>query len=238
MLTTRLKDYNWALHQIAERQETPGSLIKGTMPKSGYIDMLAQQLLINRALDEALHDAVKNDPRVSELVLSDQMLTPYIVDDLAFFGVQTDAIEPTPGTARYIEHINDNRDNPLHLLGLHYVRLGACNGNRFVARVVRKSFGLGETEGTRYLDPFGDAQRSNWVEFKAALDAMPFDETERDTVFGGTRAAYLYAINLDEPQHLTAEQLMEQHGKTLDKEAFDEGHSVHVKTPSEQHQHG
>ena len=42
MLTPRLKDDNWALHQIAERQETPGSLIKGNMPREGYVAMLGQ----------------------------------------------------------------------------------------------------------------------------------------------------------------------------------------------------
>ena len=48
MLTKRLKDDNWALHQIAERQETPGSLIKGQMPREGYVGMIAQQILVNR----------------------------------------------------------------------------------------------------------------------------------------------------------------------------------------------
>ena len=228
MLTKRLKDDNWALHQIAERQETPGSLIKGTMPKDGYLVMLEQQLLINRALDAALLPAIKADPRVGELVLSEQMLTPYIEEDLAFFGVDTSSIEPTKGTQRYIDHIEEHKDEPLHLLGLHYVRLGACNGNRFVARVVRKAYGLGVTEGTRYLDPFVEKQRAGWVEFKAALDAMPFNEAEQDTVFAGTRAAYLYAINLDLDEHHSAEQLLEKHGKTLDRDAFEQGHSVHV----------
>lgn len=232
MLTTRLKDDNWALHQIAERQETPGSLIKGTMPKAGYLDMLAQQLLINRALDEALRSAIKLDPRVGELVLREQMLTPYIEEDLAHFDVDASSIKPTPGTTRFIAHITAQAQNPLHLLGLHYVRLGACNGNRFVARVVRKAYALPETQGTRYLDPFADAQRASWVEFKAALDAMPFNDAEQDQVFEGTRAAYLYAINLDLPEHLSAEQLLEKHGKTLDKQAFEAGHSVHV--PSSQ----
>lgn len=234
MLTTRLKDDNWALHQIAERQETPGSLIKGTMPKDGYTNMLAQQLLINHALDNALRDAVKSDARVSELVLNEQMLSPYIEQDLSFLGIDASSISPTPGTTRYIEHIQANADNPLHLLGLHYVRLGACNGNRFVARVVRKAYTLGEHEGTRYLDPFGDAQRASWVEFKAALDAMPFDASEQDQVFQGTRAAYLYAINLDLPEHLSAEQLLELHEKSLDKKAFEDGHSVHVPAGSSQ----
>ncbi|MFG0312745.1 MAG: biliverdin-producing heme oxygenase [Phycisphaerales bacterium] len=230
MLTKRLKDDNWALHQIAERQETPGSLIKGQMPREGYEGMIAQQVLINRVLDDAMRDAIRNDPRVGELVLEEQMLSPYLMEDAAYFGIDVDAIEPNPGTTRFIAHIEAHKDRPLHLLGLHYVRLGACNGNRFVARVVRKAYELGE-EGTRYLDPFGEAQRDKWMEFKNALDAMPFDAGEQDQVFDGTRAAYVAAINLDLDEAMSAEQLLEQHGKTLDKKAFEEGHSVHVPSP-------
>ena len=231
MLTPRLKDDNWALHQIAERQESPGSLIKGTMPRDAYIDMLGQQWLINTALDAAMTKAIESDSRVRELVLGEQFLTPYIAEDLTYFGVETASLEPSPGTTRYIEHINEHADNPLHLLGLHYVRLGACNGNRFVARSTRKAYELDETNGTRYLDPFGEAQRGNWMDFKQALDAMPFDQAEQDAVFGGTRVAYLYAINQNLPEFMSAEALLEKHGKTLDKKAFDEGHSVHVKMP-------
>ncbi len=230
MLTKRLKDDNWALHQIAERQETPGSLIKGQMPREGYVGMIAQQILVNRVLDDAMRGAIKNDPRVGELVLEEQMLSPYLLEDAAYFGIDADAIEPNPGTTRFIEHIEAHKDHPLHLLGLHYVRLGACNGNRFVARVVRKAYEL-EDQGTRYLDPFGDAQRDKWMEFKNALDAMPFDGAEQDQVFDGTRAAYVSAINLDLDEVMSAEALLEQHGKTLDKKAFEEGHSVHVPSP-------
>jgi heme oxygenase len=218
MLTTRLKDDNWALHQIAERQETPGSLIKGTMPKDGYIAMLSQQLLINRALDHAMQHAIEHDARINELVLGEQKLSAYLEADLAFFGINPGDITPTPGTSRFIEHIESMKNSPLHLLGLHYVRLGACNGNRFVARVVRKAYDL--------------EQRTKWMDFKHALDALPFDESEQDAVFEGTRAAYLYTINMDLPEHLSAEQLLAKHGKTLDKQAFEDGHSVHVATPS------
>lgn len=230
MLTKRLKDDNWALHQIAERQETPGSLIKGQMPREGYVGMIAQQILVNRVLDDAMRSAIKSDPRVGELVLEEQMLSAYLLEDAAYFGIDVDAIKPNPGTTRFIEHIEAHKDQPLHLLGLHYVRLGACNGNRFVARVVRKAYELDE-EGTRYLDPFGEAQREKWMEFKNALDAMAFDAAEQDQVFDGTRAAYVAAINLDLDQAMSADALLEQHGKTLDKKAFEEGHSVHVPSP-------
>ena len=96
--------------------------------------------------------------------------------------------------------------------------------------MVRKAYELDE-EGTRYLDPFGEAQREKWMEFKNALDAMAFDAAEQDQVFDGTRAAYVAAINLDLDDAMSADALLEQHGKTLDKKAFEEGHSVHVPSP-------
>ena len=228
MIAERLKNDNWALHQIAERQPTPGSLIKGTMPKAGYLDMLAQQLLINDALDRALAPLL-SDPRFAALLADNQMLTQYIREDLAHFGVDTSTIEPNPGTARYIEHIEAHKDEHLHLLGLHYVRLGACNGNTFVARVVRKSYELDHpSEGTRYLDPFGAAQRKGWVAFKDGINALVLDQAQQDELFDGTRAAYLLSINLDFEEFKSAEELLTEHGKSLDKAEFDEHHSVHV----------
>jgi len=232
MLTTRLKDDNWALHQIAEKQQTPGSLIKGTMPKSGYLAMLAQQYLVNAVFDEVLATMLNEHPRLRELIHEEQFLTQYLVEDLHFFEIEPEAAEPNPGTQRFIDHIRAHKDEPLHLLGLHYVRLGACNGNSFVARVVRECYQLDEPNlGTRYLDPFGKAQRKGWLSFKHGIDAMELSDAEKDEVFAGTRAAYVLSINLDLAAYQDAETLLAEHEKDLDQQAFIEGHSVHV-TPT------
>lgn len=241
MLTTRLKDDNWALHQIAERQETPSTLMKGTMSREGYIHMLSQQYLVNDALDHALRGAIPTDPKLASLIAEEQYFAQYLVEDLRYFETDLQSIEPDPGTTRLIEHIEAHRDRPLYLLGLHYVRLGACNGNSFVARVVRKTYDLpDEYLGTRYYDPFGAEQRSKWYEFKDALDALPLTPEQQDEVFDATRAAYVYSINMDLIEHKDADQILREHAKTLDKKAFDEGHSVHVKpagkgTPASAH---
>jgi len=229
MLTTRLKDDNWALHQIAERQITPGSLIKGTMPKSGYLAMLGQQHLVNNAFDHALRAILPGHPQIMDLILEEQLLTQYLVEDLHYFELDPDDAQALAGTQRFIDHIESHKDQMLHLLGLHYVRLGACNGNTFVARVVRKSYELTDpAQGTRYLDPFGTTQRKKWLAFKSGLDAINLDQAQQDEVFAGTRAAYVNAINLDLAEYKSDEQLLEEHGKTLDQRAFIEGHSVHV----------
>lgn len=228
MLTPRLKNDNWALHQIAERQPTPGTLIKGTMPIDDYKAVLIQQTLLNRVLDQALSQARASNPTLDALISEEEYLTPYLLEDLAHFDLNADDAQPTVGIQRFIEHIHAHKDQPWHLLGLHYVRLGACNGNSFVARVLRKVYQLTENQGTRYLDPFGKAQRKDWTTFKAGIDKLDIDQATQDAIFAGTRAAYVQTINLDATEYKDADTLLKEHGKSLDKAEFDEHHSVHL----------
>jgi heme oxygenase len=228
-LTTRLKDDNWKLHQIAERAEGPAGLIKGRMPKDGYIAHLAQQWMMSRAVDAALTPHLAARPDLAAFVLPEQFLTPYLEEDLTHFGVCPAHVRPEPGTTRFADDVAAHKGDALHLLGLHYVRLGACNGNRFVAKSVRKAYDLPATgAGTRYLDPFGESQREKWYAFKASLDALPLSDDEADRVFAGTESAYLHAICHGLDRHHTKAELLAAHEASLDQKAFEAGHSVHV----------
>lgn len=228
-LTTRLKDDNWKLHQIAERAEGPASLIKGTMPKDGYVAMLGQQWFMHSALDKAFGPHTESNERIGSFVSREQFLTRFIEEDLTHFGICPIHQQVEPGTQRFIHEVEAKRGDEMFLLGLHYVRLGACNGNRFVAKVVRKAYSLPESgEGTRYLDPFGESQREDWWAFKARLDALELTQDEQDRVFAGTQAAYLHAICHGLDRTHTPDELFAQHESSLDKKVFDEGHSVHV----------
>ncbi|MCA9302898.1 MAG: biliverdin-producing heme oxygenase [Phycisphaerales bacterium] len=227
-LTARLKNDNWDLHQIAERGPTPGALIKGTMPKPGYSDSLAQGLLIHRALDHATQGIKDKRPDLGALIKPDQAFAPYLEADLDFLGVDTAGITATPGTQRFIDAIGARADDPCYLFGLHYVRLGACNGNRFVARKLRSVYGFSDNQGTMFLDPFGEKQRSEWNAFKNGIDALDLSQDDQDRIFAGTRDAYLLTINLDHDEFQSAEALLAANAKTLDKDAFEQGHSVHV----------
>ncbi|MEM9373243.1 MAG: biliverdin-producing heme oxygenase [Planctomycetota bacterium] len=228
-LSTRLKDDNWALHQIAEKTEGPGSLLKGTLPEDGYRTMLAQGWLMSRALDAGVAEALGAHPGLTSFVLPEQMYARHYEADLEHYGIETDSITPEPGCERYLAEIEANRGDHMFMLGLHYVRLGASNGNKFVAMKVRKTYGLPETgEGTRALDPFGPDQREKWQAFKSALDAHDFTPEQADRVFDGTRAAFEHAVCYHLDRHIPGDELLAQHAGSLDKEAFDKGHSVHV----------
>ncbi|GJM19548.1 MAG: hypothetical protein DHS20C14_17610 [Phycisphaeraceae bacterium] len=227
-LTQRCKDENWDLHQIAERNDGLALVLKGQLEREAYVDILEQVWVGARAMDDAARSALGARPELGAIVLDEQMLAGYAAEDIVFFGRTTDAVEPRPGTARFVAHVRERASDPLYILGLHYVRLGACNGNRFVAMKARQHYALPETgEGTRFLDPFGKAQREGWTAFKEGLDGFGLDAGERGRVLVGVRAMYEYAINMgNDERHVPAAELLEIHAGTLDKDAFTKSHTV------------
>ncbi len=60
------------------------------------------------------------------------------------------------------------------------------NGNRMMAGNFREKFNLPATgEGTRHLDPYGEAQEENWAVFKEKRETLPLDEAQRQAVVDG-----------------------------------------------------
>jgi heme oxygenase len=227
-ITHRLKNDNWDLHQIAERGGTPESMIKGTISKDEFAAFLGQAIHINRALDSALKQAIATMPQLKPLISNNQFFEPYFRADLDFYN-STEAEHLNPGIERFVEHINAHSDQPLHIFGLHYVRHGALNGNRFVARKLRSVFGITHpTDGMMSHDPFGKSQRDIWTAFKDGIDALDLNDQQRDELFAGTRAAYTLTINIDLDQYMSDQELLSKHAKSLDREVFEQGHSVHV----------
>ncbi|MEQ8769197.1 MAG: biliverdin-producing heme oxygenase [Phycisphaerales bacterium] len=225
-LTQRCKDDNWDLHQIAERNDGLALILKGKLDQERYVEILEQAWVGAVALDEAVDAAIIERPELGAVVLPEQRFAPYAAADLSYFGRDTADIEPRPGTTRFVEHVRAMSADPLYILGLHYVRLGACNGNRFVAMKARQHYGLTEG-GLAFLDPFGEHQRHGWIAFKQALDGLELDDDEQDRVFAGVRAMYEYMINMaNDDRHVPAAELLEQHGDSLDQDAFAKSHEV------------
>ncbi|MEM0984230.1 MAG: biliverdin-producing heme oxygenase, partial [Planctomycetota bacterium] len=131
-LSQRLKEDNADLHGLAEHDAVPQHMVRGTMPREVYADYLGQMYLINRVLDGAISARLGSPGLLRTMVEPRQLQTPYLEADLAFLGVDAGGLEPLAGAARVIERI-EAADRDTVLLGLHYVREGANNGNRFLA---------------------------------------------------------------------------------------------------------
>ena len=120
-------------HDRAEHHAFQQAMFKGELSRQAYIAWLGQMYLVHEALETALRRAAKDHQVIETVVREYQYQVPYLVQDLEFFGVDPAAIEPLPAARRFIGSIAEAGDDPLRLLGLHYVLEGSNNGSRFVA---------------------------------------------------------------------------------------------------------
>ena len=226
-LTARLKSENWDMHQIAEHSHGQGSVLRGELSLPAYIELIDQGHLVHRVLDEAAQHAASKRPDLAPLMADEHMLGQHFAKDLAHFGISPDSTEALAGTERFVEHIQAVKDEPLKVLGLHYVRTGASNGNSFVAKHAREAFDLPTTgEGTAHLAPYGERQRAAWGALKQTLDGLNLTAQEQDTVIASARSMYAHYICWHRESHLSAAELVNEHESSLDKDAFDQAHAV------------
>ncbi|PHQ79758.1 MAG: hypothetical protein COB69_07300 [Phycisphaera sp.] len=178
------------LHDKAEHAKVPSRMVSGLMTKDEYCQMLQQDAIWNKALDTAILKRRADNPYLMALVDDIQFQGPYFDQDLAHFGIADDC-QPTPGVVAMCKTIEDAASNDhLTLLGLHYVREGANNGNSYVAKKLRAAWGIEGDDGLRSMDPYGNNQRALWEKFKTILDAQEFSSEEKDHMVKAGRVMF------------------------------------------------
>jgi heme oxygenase len=163
-----LKHATAAEHRRAEQSPFQRLLVSGRIPLDSYLDWLDQQWRIYRTLEKTLqpgHSATR-DLLINEPWRRAQALE----DDLGHFGEQGGARLPARSTLEFITRLEQShRDDPAALLGVLYVLEGSTNGSKYIARNIRRAFGL-DRPGTRFMDPHGEDQPTRWASFKVLLD--------------------------------------------------------------------
>ncbi|MEL6797287.1 MAG: biliverdin-producing heme oxygenase, partial [Planctomycetota bacterium] len=183
------------LHQSAENGAVARGLVSGELSKADYTSLVSQMYLFNRRLDDAVKAHRDEQPSLKALIDDEQLQTPYYEADLADLGVDSASLTPTPGTADAIALVERvEAENPADLLALHYVREGANNGNRFVAKKLMQAWEQQDLTGMKHLDPYGKAQRSKWDAFKETLNAQPFSDDEKRSLVATGREMFKAVI--------------------------------------------
>lgn len=171
----QLRDSTRGEHDTAEHHQFQQALVRGELDRQRYASWLAQMYLIHQSLEEALRDTAGNSEIIRSVVRDYQYQIPYLLEDLEYFGIDPQQIEPTPAATRFADLVNSARQNPISLLGLHYVLEGSNNGGRYIARHVARAYDLEPRGvGLRYLDPYGDQQRQHWMAFKEDMGSIEF----------------------------------------------------------------
>lgn len=190
-ITDLLRDSTRDLHDAAEHHEFQRAMFKAHISRAQYAEYLSQMLLVHKSLEGHLRRLRASVPAFGLVIHEFQYQEPYIREDLAFYGVAMDAIEPSPGTRELLADIDRAAaERPLALLGFHYVLEGSNNGSKYIAANLRKAFSLEHGVGDRYLDPYGDTQVERWQAFKRDLLASPFTDTERATLVDAARRMF------------------------------------------------
>lgn len=183
LITERLRTETRDLHTKAEKAPLQEELVKGKLPRELYADMLEQMLLVHRELEQAIREHRPSVPALAAVVTDEQFQEPYLLEDLAFFGRDPQHIDPLPETRESVAEIRRTaREDPLGLLGLHYVLEGSNNGNRFIAKAAGPAMGIEGNSGLKYLLPYGDRQPQVWAAFKENLAACDLTDAEKDTL--------------------------------------------------------
>lgn len=179
LVMDRLKEATTSLHTRAENSNFQTALANGTLPLTIYVAYLGQLLLVHQLLERHLRNCMNSIPAFALVIKDYQFQEQYLRADLAYFEVNTAKLERLPATRQLIERIETTaRTNPTALLGYHYVLEGSNNGAKFLAKSLRKAYGLPSNGGTNYLDPYGDQQRAHWLQFKQDMNSIGFSEEE------------------------------------------------------------
>jgi heme oxygenase len=197
-ISQRMKDECWDLHQSAETATLPKLLLSGQITREQYVAMLEQLYCVHTALDDAIRTHRPSLPAMAELIDDMQFMGPRIADDLAHFGGSAAAVTPGTAASATIDLINTRAaSNPLSLIGLHYVREGANNGNIFIARKLQETWKLESVDGLSHLAPYGDRQRAMWGQFKTTLDGLDLAPADRDEIVAAGREMFQAIIDVN-----------------------------------------
>ncbi|MEM8836296.1 MAG: biliverdin-producing heme oxygenase [Planctomycetota bacterium] len=196
-MTRRFKEGCWDLHQSAENGAFVKALFKGKIDREEFGTFLAQGSLVHGVLDDCIRAERDRVPALKALIDDEQFQADRLRADLDALGFASASIEPLPSTQRAIDLIRETAaKDPLMLLGLHYVREGANNGNRFIAKKLRNTFSIGDGEGLSSLDPYGDRQRAKWDAFKEMLDQQEFSKAQRDELVATARTMFQMIMDM------------------------------------------
>ena len=134
-IAARLKESTRDAHNSAEGNNFQKEMFSGTLPLPQYRHYLGQLFLVHQALEQGM----EKQPYMSAVVTEEQFQTDFLRRDLVALEKLEDDVKPLPSTKEMLSKIEKaNTDEPVALLGYHYVLLGSKHGGKMIAAVIKK----------------------------------------------------------------------------------------------------
>ncbi len=184
-LSALLRSATRRAHETAESTGFVTRLMAGELSVAAYADLAAQHRVVYAALESA-DDALRRDPVGSRLVVDGLARSAAIERDLeALVGPGwRDEVRVLPAAERYAERLREVVGTWVGGYAAHaYTRyLGDLSGGLAIKAILQRSYGVPDEAVQFYTFPAIPRPKLFKDEYRARLDALPFDADERERV--------------------------------------------------------
>jgi len=189
-LSEELKSHTAAAHAAAEESTFVAELMGGTLDSAALAALLAQSLVIYRALEEALAGHA-DDPQLGGFIDPRLFRVPALEADLAYhYGPDWEAmladgrIAVAPATRAYAQKLATVGPGSIEfLLAHHYVRyMGDLSGGQIIQRLVQRHYGIADAGLNFYTFPAIEKPKPYKDAYRERLDSTNFSRTQKDAI--------------------------------------------------------
>ncbi|MGO2152230.1 MAG: heme oxygenase (biliverdin-producing) [Microbacterium gubbeenense] len=194
-LSSVIRERTREAHSSSEGASFMSTLLRGERTRDDYISLVAQHYFIYEALEGAT-ERMRHEPIAARFISDRLARLPALEADLSFLIGDNwrDRIAPLPATARYAARIDQVGATWVGgFVAHHYTRyLGDLSGGIHIGRVLKRQFDF-DTNGIGFY-LFGDiADPSEFKNvYREELDAVPWDEVEKERVIAEVLTAYRF----------------------------------------------
>ncbi len=180
-------------HRDAQSSAFVRDLLAGKSALEAYARLVAQHYFVYRELEHA-GDAMASDPVAGTFISADLRRTPALEADLAYLlGAQwANKITPTSATTVYCDRIREAcLTRAGGFVAHHYVRyMGDLSGGQHIGEIIRRTYNFNGNGAKFYtFDGIADATAFK-DQYRARLDAAPWDAEERRRIIDEVLLAY------------------------------------------------
>lgn len=187
-----LRERTWSSHGDSEGATFMSDLMSGKGTREDYVALVVQHFFIYEAL-EAVEKEMADDAIAGRFITPRLTRLPALEADLRFLIGHDwrEQCTPLPTTQRYVDRIKEVAGWSGGFVAHHYTRyLGDLSGGQHIYKVMQKRFGF-DTNGIGFYLFDEIASPKDFKDtYRDELDAVGWDETERERVIDEVLVAY------------------------------------------------